>query len=117
MSDKLLYVQLVNKWSPLVVGYGEMDLFKYLEALLSFERLGMSHTEDTFKLDEMLKQSILASKIEPDLWLVLREWNNATPYVVHSWTSEMGYFWGHYFSGSDLEEAKAFYREILKEKS
>ncbi|KKL26276.1 hypothetical protein LCGC14_2396940 [marine sediment metagenome] len=75
----------------------------------------MLDTSDTKKYDTMLDQSILVKQLDETTYLVLREWNDATPYVIHYWTKEMGYFWGAYLPTSDLDKAKLeFYEKYHK---
>jgi hypothetical protein len=74
----------------------------------------MLDTTDTQNFDEMNQQAIRLIALDDTTYLVLRVWNKATPFVIHYWTAEMGYFWGTYLATSDVEEAKKEYYKKLK---
>ena len=77
------------------------------------EDILIENIEDTEDRDIMLENSIDANKIDDRSYLVLREWNKVTPYVIHYWDALSGYYWGAYLATSDLKEARDQYFKKL----
>ena len=87
-----------------------------IEQLWRYVKLQEQYLDAILKDEELQDGEIIkkATGIEIDgnrEFLVLRHWNEATPFVIHYWRRGMGYYWGAYLPYSDLEKAKAEFEE------
>jgi hypothetical protein len=48
------------------------------------------------------------------IYIVLRRWNDATPFVIHRWRKSMGFYSGDYLhKGISLEEATELFHKTV----